>query len=428
MPHTWDRGDLERRLCHALSIGHQALERLGTNGYCDANQPEEYIGPAKVIGETAMLLLAAWHADSAGPLRAKVNALAAQLAPLARGRRMLLGMCLQPALALEHALGHLCLARMGYPDQRFDAVFDATLCATAAKGRERLPHRVLEQEWLLRMCGRAPARLTPALPHAADVLAGTHDDVYGFTHAVIFARDFGIDPQPLARSRSLILAEAEAMLARCLDEGDYDLSGELLWTWPLMRARWTPAATFGFRVLARVEDLAGFLPSAGTSLDRLRELAGEERKQYLVATAYHTVYVMGLLCAAALRPQQAPPVRIVDPLMPAGAADRVLPFLDDSGPKAYWWEEFQKLSGPERDALAGLLLHIALRRRAIRRDFEGVARLIRLADELRLEDSPLVVQAAEMLHRLMLCRQKSEPVLPFSAKPESSVRLCGAGC
>ena len=408
MPQTWDRGDLERRLCHALSIGQQALERLGTTGYRDRNQTGEYIGPAKVIGETAMLLLAAWHADTAGPVRAKVDALAAQMAPLARGPRMLLGMCLQPALALDHALGHLCLARMGYPDKRFDAALEGTLGASAARAKERLPNRVLEQEWLLRMYGRAPARLTPALPHAADVLAGTHDDVYGFTHAVIFARDFGIDPLPLARNRTLILAEAEAMLARCLDEGDYDLSGELLWTWPLLRARWSPAATFGFRVLARVEDLAGFLPSAGTSLDRLRQLAGEERKQYLVATAYHTVYVMGLLCATALRPQQAPPVRIVDPLMPPGAAGRVLAFLDDRGPRAYWWEEFQKLSGPERDALAGLLLHIALRRRATRRDFEGVARLIRLADELRLEASPLVVQAAEMLHRLALCTQPSE--------------------
>jgi hypothetical protein len=232
-----------------------------------------------------------------------------------------------------------------------------------------------------------------------DLLVGTREDVYAFTHALIYLRDFGIAPLPLPRNRAAILAEAEAMLAHCLDTGDYDLGAEVLWSWPLTGRAWSAAAAFGFRVLARVEDRAGFLPSAGTNLNRLQELEGEERKKYLLATAYHTVYVMGMLCAAALRPGKAPPAAIPVRGTTAGSAGRVLEFFDGADRNAYWWEEFQQLAAPERDALAGLLLHIALRRRVARHDFEGVARLIRTADELGLANSPLVRQAAEMLER-----------------------------
>ena len=52
-------------------------------------------------------------------------------------------------------------------------------------------------------------------------------------------------------------------LAWGLDEQDYVLSGEISPPWPrLRRGPGVPAAAFGFRVLARVEDQAGVLPCA----------------------------------------------------------------------------------------------------------------------------------------------------------------------
>ena len=405
MQPNWDRKDLERRLCHALHIAQRALQRLGVTGYNDTTQPEGFIAPQKVVGETAMLLLAAWHAGGGEEVQGRIGGLVSLMMPHARGRRVLLGISQQPALALDYALAHLCLARMGYPDTGFDAVLRQALDSSAQGGKERLPHRVLEQEWIWRMTGRAPVKPGGAaareslMARGMDLLAGTQEDLYAFTHAVIYLRDFGIAPLPLPRSRAAILAEAEAALARCLDAGDYDLSGEVLWSWPLTGRTWSAAAAFGFRVLARVEDRAGFLPSAGTNLDRLRELEGEERKKYLLATAYHTVYVMGMLCAAALRPGKEPPASIAVRGATAGSAARVLEFFDGADRNAYWWEELQQLRAEERDALAGLLLHIALRRRAGRRDFESVARLIRIADDLGLGNSPAVRQAAEMLRR-----------------------------
>jgi hypothetical protein len=89
----------------------------------------------------------------------------------------------------------------------------------------------------------------------------------------MFVAGTNIPPRPLPRRRSVILSEAEAVLAWCLDESDYDLVGEVLLAWPLTGSFWSPAATFGFRVLARVEDAVGFLPSAGTRVELLVQAA-----------------------------------------------------------------------------------------------------------------------------------------------------------
>jgi len=401
---TWRRSDLERRLGHALHIAQRALERLAASGYHDTTQLNGQIRPEKLIGETAMLLLIASHTDAGVEVRERIAGLVSLITPHARSRRVLLAICQQPALALDYGLAHLCLTRMGFPDAGCDAILRKALESAAHNGKERLPHRALEREWLMRMCRHASAASCGAvqqsvLKNPMDLLRGSHEDVYAFTHAMVYVRDFGIAPIPLPRKRTVVLAEAEAVLARCLDEGDYDLGGEVLWSWPLTGTPWSAAAAFGFRVLARVEDRAGFLPSAGTSLNRLQELEGDERKTYLLATAHHTVYVMGMLCAAALRPGAAPPERLPTRGSIPGSAERMLEFFDGADRNAYWWEEFQQLAAAERDALAGLLLHIALRRKAARHEFDQVARLIGIAEELGLANSPMCTQSVEMLER-----------------------------
>src|SRR5579872_4860323 len=111
----WDRRDLERRLCHALHIARRAVEQLAETGYNDSTQVDGRIRPEKVISETAILLLAAAHTDGGGELQERIAELVSLIAPYARSRRMQLGMCLQPSLALDYAVAHLCLIRLGYP-------------------------------------------------------------------------------------------------------------------------------------------------------------------------------------------------------------------------------------------------------------------------------------------------------------------------
>ena len=398
-----DRNDLERRLCHALDIAGRTVERLGSNGY-ESPDPDERIRPEKIVAETALLLLAASTAGSAAA-RLRIDEVARLLIPLARNERMILGVCLEPSLAIDYASAHICLERLGYADPAFGAFLKKACDAQSSRGRERPPHRALEQEWLRGRRHRviASAARESVLNHPMDLLKANRDDVYAFTHALMYVTDFNIDPRPLPRSRTAILAEAEAALAFCLDEQDYDLGGEVLLSWPLTGKSWSAAATFAFHVLARVEDRAGFLPAPNTRLKRLNELEGDQRTDYLLATAYHTIYVMGLLCAAALQPGRIPPAEIPRRTrVAAGTADTILDTLDADESDRHWREELHRLTSEERDALSGLLFSIALRRAITKHDYESVARLLRDGDALGLTGSPMASQSAEMLERLAM--------------------------
>jgi hypothetical protein len=157
---------------------------------------------------------------------------------------------------------------------------------------------------------------------------------------------------------------------------------------------------FGFRVLASVEDQAGFLPSPSTRLRRLSELSGDERTDYLLATGYHTVYVMGLLCAASLQPGTAPPGRISDAAQGMGSHEEILHLLDADPRRRHWREEFDRLAKPQRDAIAKLLFAMALRRMAIQRNFAGLRELLATGYRLGLANCPIASQAAELLERV----------------------------
>jgi hypothetical protein len=412
----WDRADLIRRLCHALEIAEKSVERLGLKGYQDPAEPLNNLPCEKLISETAMLLVAASAVAPAQPVWTRVDSLAQILIPYARSDRIRLALCLRPALAWDYGVAHLCLQRLGYIDAEFDALLQRSLRSQAYAGRERVPHRELEIEWLHRMQPGAKDRTRcrcaaeqSILNHPMDLFGGTREDMYAFTHAVMYTADFNINPAPFPRPREVLLGEAEAALARALDSEDYDVGGELLLTWPLTGMTWGAAATFGFRVLADIEDQVGFLPTAATRLDRLNALEGEARAEYLTATAYHTAYVMGLLCAAALTPHREPPAHLSSQVAVPRSAEAILPFLIDSSPRRHWQNTFDRLSVTERDAIGELLLIIALHRLIAEHDFAGLAKLLELAVSLELTDTPAASQAAELLDRLALSFRSGYP-------------------
>jgi|HubBroStandDraft_1064217.scaffolds.fasta_scaffold02706_10 hypothetical protein len=402
----WDERDLIERLCHALDIAVLGVEHLATNGYCDAHNPARSIRPEKLISETAILLISASSVAAHIEIGQRVKQLAERLIPHARSQRAMLGLCLEPAVAWDYALPHMCLTRLGYRDSEFDELLRQSLASQSRAGRERVPHRILEQEWVAMAWpepkARRPATTTArrsVLNHPMDLINGARDDIYAFTHALIYVSDFNVQPARLPRRRSMILAEAEALLARCLDEEDYDLSGEILLSWPLTGKSWSTAAAFAFRVLAHVEDKAAFLPTPSTRICELKALEGIQRTQYLLATAYHTAYVMGLVCAASLQPGYAPPAAIPSDGVEPGAAKQIIKLLDADGRSPHWRDEFQQLAEPEADALAKFLIDIALRRRVACRDFGGIREILNLAYELNLANIPSASQSAEMLDR-----------------------------
>lgn len=409
---AWDTRDLVRRLCHALEIAAHTIDRLAATGYTDPHEPSNNLRPEKIIAETGLLLLAASTAAHHEDVRAPMAQLAQRLVPYARSDRMLLGICLEPSVALEYAQAHVCLSRIGHRDPRVDALLQQSVDAHAHAGRERPPHRMLEQEWTLRGwqaalqrdCRPGNTARMSVLNHPMDLLTSSREDVYAFTHALMYVTDFNLVPQRLPRSRAAILADAEAALARCLDDQDYDLAGEVLLAWPLTGTSWTPAGAFGFRVLARVEDDAGFLPAPSTRLDRAARLSEADRGDYLLATAYHTAYVMGLLCAAALQPERAPP-RTLPVERPRGhrGPEPLLAWLDARGPRQHWRDDLDRLAPSERAATTSLLFNIALRRAVSRRAFAELPDLLELGVALGLAGLPAARQAAELLVRLGTC-------------------------
>jgi hypothetical protein len=412
----WDQKDLARRLCHALDIARQAIERLASKGYTDSVEPANSLCPEKLISETAFLLIAASRVAHHEGVRARLECVAEMLAPHARGERMRLGVCLEPALALDYGQAHICLRSLGYPDSGFDALLMQSASSQARDGRERVAHRILEQEWITRTWRNGspgPGRRLPgpalssALNRPMDLLNGSRDDVYAFTHALMYLRDFNSHPRRLPRRKEVILAEAEAALARCLDEQDYDLGAEVLLTWPLTGKSWSAGAAFCFRVLAHVEDRAGFLPAPITRLERLNALEGDSRAEYLLATVYHTAYVMGLLCATALQPGRTPPSEIPTRTRVPDSASLILPWLDAGDPRPHWMDEINHLTREEKDALTGFFLNIALRRKVRQRDFGAVHKLLEVGYALGLADAPAPSQAAELLERLAILAKPS---------------------
>jgi hypothetical protein len=406
----WETTDLVRRLCHALDIARQTVGLLATDGFINPDDPGNKIVPEKIIGETAFLLVAAQAAKAYPEVGERIAAAAMLLIPHARNKKILLKICLHPALAMEYAQAHACLKNIGYPDGRFDAVLLKSLSARCHAGRERTPHRMLEQAWIKKTGGYvtppagwiAKTIADTVLAQPLDLLHGTRDDLYAFTHALMYVSGFNVAPWPMPRGREAIITEAQGMLARCLHEQDYDLAGEVLLTWPLTGHSWNAAAVFAFRILAGVEDQAGFLPSPATRVDTMGQLQGDARRKYLFATAYHTAYVMGLLCSAALQPGRGPFKNIFTDNAIPGSAARILLFFGDDITASHWYGEFARLDLPEQDAVAPLLLDMALITHTKQCRYQQVHELLQAAYELHMPQSAAMAQAGELLERLIL--------------------------
>jgi hypothetical protein len=410
----WDPSDLIRRVVHALDVARETVRALAGTGSARAGLARQAKGTAsllreKVVSETALLLLCVEPVRAADEgIAERLDEVAHLLLPQARHQDLLAAICLEPGLARDHAVAHILLGRLGFPDPDVDRLLAESLAMGGPDfGPERLPHRRLEQAWLARLRNEAgPTRRLEArlvadsmLGRPMDALGSTRLDVYAFTHAVMYATDLGGRRIALPRSRAAIAADADAALAFSLDANDFDLTAEVLLTWPMLGLTWSPASTFAFRVLAGVEDDRGFLPGSTFDVARHQELSGDERSSYMLATCYHTAYVMGFLCAVALRPGCAPPAAVPPARRSRGTGAAIQRLLDAGGPPPCWREPFLALARRQQDSLAPLLLTALLRRAraAGHLDLIRQALAVALVDDLIYAPAPL--QAAALLRR-----------------------------
>jgi len=399
------RQNLLRRLRLALKIAGRTIRFLGAKGFSGADSPAGNFAAEKPLAETAMLLYLADREPSDSGVRESVCNLVRELIPYARSRQMAWDVLRYPSVALQLATPHILLNLLGQPDPRFDGLLARTRASGASSGHEVIPYRELEVIWLQSLWrqedpGWEPVEIArkTALGNPIDLLNGTRDDAYAHTHAIMYFTDFGNWRKPLPRPAEEFLGESAAVLARALITEDYDLAAEALMAWPLTSSSGCPAAAFGFRVVASLEDKIGFLPAGRSVSRRLMELAGDEKTKYALASSYHTAYVMGMLCAVSLKPGMGSPFEIVGPSYSPALVAGLQALIPGTG--AHWEEVFRSLAAPEQAALAPFLLDVALIQASRKCEFSQLADLLETAAEHGLAHTTLCAQCAELLTRM----------------------------
>jgi hypothetical protein len=396
---------LLKRLGLALKIARRTVRFLGEDGFDGAELPEGNFAAEKPLAETAILLYAASQERAHLAIRERFDGLVEDLIPYARSKRMAWDVLRFPSICLQLATPHIILNTLGREDSRFDALLSGAEAAGASRGHEAVPYRELEIVWLRSIWRNDTpgseleeiARKT-ALGNPIDLLNGTRDDAYAHTHAVMYYTAFGNWQSPLPRPAEEFLGESAAVLARALMMEDYDLAAEALMAWPLTSSNWSAAAAFGFRVVASLEDKAGYLPAARFASKRILELNGDEKTKHALASSYHTAYVMGMLCAVSLKPEMTSPFEITGPQFPPSLIDSLVAALPKTG--AHWEHVFQSLTPNEQAALGPFLLDVAIIQSSRKRDFAQVARLLETAIRNGMAGTTLCAQSAELLSRI----------------------------
>jgi hypothetical protein len=410
-----ERRDLVQRVQRALEVASRSVAAATTTGSSPDRETGIFrsgirpLALAKVVAEAAMLLrCAAFLADTEPWIARAIDGLARQLVPAARGDALLVALCREPALALDHAAAHIHLAALGHPDARVDRLLVEIAQGEAVGGPERLPNHELEHWWLARIRSGSeappPAELLvrTCIARPLDALGSSTAELYAFTHVVLHASDMGRRPPAWPRPQEDMAADAEAALAAALDADNLDLTAELLWTWPMLGLPWSPAATFAFDVLASAQDAHGFLPGPDWSADDCARLPEGRRDEYALRTSYHATLVMGFLCAAALRPDRQPSQAVSATPGRSGAADAVLALAHERPRAPRWRSAFAELDAPARESLAGLVLSIALRRARAAQDMERVRRCLAAWQAFDLPAGPSVRQGLGLLRRVTL--------------------------
>jgi len=371
----------------------------------------------KVRCEAAMLLRAAMAVADRDPrLPAALARLGAALAPK-NPDELAVQLCLHPGIALDLALVPLHLHALGLGDRRLEPLLGDLFGADGIRGPERPPNRELEQVWLhglwsgeVGQQGLGRALSASSLAWEFDHLAGTTEDAYAFTHAILYASDHGRTRVALPRPVEEIVGDADAILAVALDAGNHDVAAEVLWTWPMLGLPWTPLAAEASAFLAQVSAECGFLPGPGFEPSVHQRLPLPERDAYVLQTSYHTTLVHGLLLAATrdLQAGRGPgsPRRPSRPMTTAPArraGDAVAALLQPRSIAQAWWTRFAALPPEVRDELAPALVTMALRRAVTAADLSAVQETLSLAGHHRLPETPVTRQARALLRRALIC-------------------------
>lgn len=399
------RRELIGRLAAVLGHAQETLDALLVEDPADEQRPD-FFTRTKLVAETSLLLYAAARADTGGLLERRLDELRRSLRGPARGGDVLAWTHLRPSIIPELTVAHWVLTALGDPDPRFDDALAGAQRQCSVGLLERLPWKGLERSWHHEL-GAPGARPLPEAVHTltslaerGDALFATREEVYAFTHALIYHTDFGHRLPPTPRPVTELLEDAGSSLARCLDDDDFDLGAEVLFTWPYLRRPWDATSAFGLHVLLAVDREVGILPSMTLRAQHYDGLDEARRRTYFFAETYHTVYVLGLLISALLAPgvQAGPP--LAQDAARAGEADRMIALLLPPEAPRQWEARLALLTPAQRGALLPLLTDVAARRAVRAADYGRLREVLVAHLDSGVAPTPCVVQSAELLARL----------------------------
>src|SRR5262245_41910236 len=236
----WDLSDLIRRVRQSLDIAGCAVDAAlrhesqhdPLQGKSSNPEADEVFGRTrplvvtKVVAEAAMLLrCVAFLGRTNDPIASAIDELARRLIKPSRGKQLLTLLCLDPTLAFDQAAAHIHLTDLGYRDASVDQMLMEITQGEVVAGPERLPNHQLEHQWLKAIWlgddSDAAAHLLArtCIAHPIDVLGARTQDLYAFTHVVLYASDMGRRRCQWPRPLEEIARDAEAALAAAVDAG-----------------------------------------------------------------------------------------------------------------------------------------------------------------------------------------------------------------
>ncbi len=406
---AWDRADLICRIRVTIELAAGLLESLRADDETSAfstlaSATARQAMRRKIVSETAFLLHCVYparHLDKT--LEQQCDHLVQLILPLARSHELLVHLCLDPSNAYLYAGAHCILSSLGYTNREFDDLLVEVVTLGRGRGYERLPSEVLEEYWLARVW---PLGACWHLPHPSalslrlDVLAGSRNGLYAFTHAVMFATGFGLWRLPGKIRRTDLILDAESALAFTLEHDDYDLMTELLMTWPHLRMKWRAGASFCFHLLAKVHNEYGFLPSQLFKKDEYHKYSGQFAQRYIYETSYHTSYVMSMLCASCLNTGFLPTLKMRKEQKHSGQGQAVLTLFNECGFRPLWLPSTNEYSPAQIDSLTPLLLTSLARHAKFTLDVSLMRTLLKIADRYQYFSIPAVDQTISLLKQL----------------------------
>ncbi|PWV48521.1 DUF6895 family protein [Nocardiopsis sp. L17-MgMaSL7] len=193
-------------------------------------------------------------------------------------------------------------ARGLVPSARFAAELAIATGAGNVNGRYRPPASALELGYVLELAGMdadqpsIPSLLAACEPHLdADHCHMSDGDIYGVTHIMFYATDFGARPAGGPdRTRTVL-----RLLGSCLARSDNDLTAELLACADYLGAGNHPLALHGHARLSAAQRPDGSVASLLYNARVAERATGEPGRAYAFGTCYHPTITAAMAAMAA---------------------------------------------------------------------------------------------------------------------------------